>query len=181
MLPLHNFILLRKKKCKLCGCFLAYDHTEAKFCHPCQQKLEELGLTAASTSPQFYTTQEYAHEYRLSVEEARRMCRNKEIRCIKVGQRGWHIPKSGLKLTAIPRGMKSSLRTAAGLLRSFDEVYSIREMFSDLDQHGIANVIQKARQRQPPPEGVIREAMRLIQELPPPDELVHGLEAFIME
>lgn len=170
----------KEKRCEWCGCHLAQDHTDARFCSPCQEKLEELGLTETNASPRFYTVEEYARDYHLKEEQVRRKCRQQEISGTKRGRR-WLILRSDQRLSVMPQGTKRGLNSAQRLISIFESAYPIREVVSDLTQQSLVDVVEKARQQLPPPGEVFAKLVGITRDSPPPHQFIHGLEAWVVE
>jgi excisionase family DNA binding protein len=167
-----------RKKCELCGSYLAHDHSAERLCSPCMNKLRELGL-ANQGSPRFYTVEEYAQEYGIEAEQVRRKCRHKEILAIKPGRR-WLIPRQRVKFTT-PLGTDKGLSSSTDLVSLFEKRYPIREVVSDLTQRPLADVIATAVARFPKPDEVVRHVIRVSRDLPPPPELIRGIKAHLGE
>lgn len=167
-----------RKKCELCGSYLAHDHSAERFCSPCMNKLQELGL-ANQGSLRFYTVEEYAQENRIEEEQVRRKCRHKEILAVKPGRR-WLIPRQRVKF-AMPLGTDKGLSSTTGLVSLFENSYPIQEVVSDLTQRPLANVIETAVARLPRPDEVVRHIIRVSRDLPPPTEFVRGIKAYLGE
>jgi excisionase family DNA binding protein len=170
---------IERKRCALCGSYLAHDHSAEQFCSPCSDKLRELNLVAQGSSPRFYTVEEYAQEHQIEAEQVRRKCRRKEILAIKPGRR-WLIPRQRVKF-AMPWGTDKGLSSATDLVSLFEKRYPIQEVVSDLTQRPLADVIATAVARLPGPGEVVRHVIRVSRDLPPPTEFIRGIKAHLGE
>jgi hypothetical protein len=172
-------MVAKRKKCEFCGSYLANDHREERFCSPCSDKLRGLDLIEQDGSPRYYTVEEYAREHRMEAEQVRRKCRSKEIIAMKPGRR-WLIPRRRVEL-AMPLGTDRGLSSAMDLVSSFEDSYPIKEVMGDITELPLTEVISKAMARLPSPAHVVKHAMRVSRNLPPPNEFLRGIKAYLGE